>query len=610
MRVLEDRPDVIEPVENTEDLFMFIKNMNEIFFLVDEHRIVVAASNMAMDLFGFSVGEDANVRIDEFLPRVYLDAIFRRTMEDDIKKMKLTFPVKNINGREVLLETRFNWYRTSGRSLLSLTCRDINEYMNTISDLSEREDRYRTIFHESPLGFIYINSDGIITDCNSAFLSIFGLDKSDVMNICLAEDNDLKIYNRFNKAAMDAVVGVNSRHEAQFQSADGKNNGWVRVSFSPVISDNNAFLGAVGIVEDITEAKQAVEKISFVSSHDALTGLYNRHLCEESLVNLDRKENLPLGIIYADLNCLKLANDAFGHHEGDVLLTSAANILRENAGKSDMIFRWGGDEFIMLLPNTDKESVEERVNGINRMCHSWKGTGLVRPSMALGCSVKNFADTPISEVISEAEDTMYSNKLRDGRPTRLRILGALEAQMHGMMNGAVSNRCRRMIMWGDWITENIKIDCDSYILRLLCRYHDVGLLACAEELEVIRGNPSNERIATPLQHMAVGYRIARCIAEIAPVADQILSHHEWWDGMGYPNQQRGNDIPIASRIVSIFDSIEGMLSLNSSSSRMPLDNVLDSIEACAGKRFDPFIVQQVVSKLRDEPPKFALSPED
>ncbi|MDR1471027.1 MAG: diguanylate cyclase [Synergistaceae bacterium] len=610
MRVSEDSPNVLEPAGGMGDLLMFVKRVNEIVFLVDERREIVAASDLARDLFNLSGEDGAAVRIDDLIPRVYVDAIFRRTMEDDVRRMKLTFPAKGASGREILLEARFNWYRSGGRNLLSLVCRDINEYMDKISDLTDREDRYRTIFHDSPLGFMHVNSDGIITDCNAAFLSIFGLEKSEVMNVCLAEDNNLKIYSRFKRAAIDAVVGINSKHESQFQSSDGESKGWVRVSFSPVISDNRAFLGAIGIVEDITEAKLAVEKISFVNSHDVLTGLLNRHACEDALVSLDRQEALPLGVIYADLNCLKLANDAFGHHEGDVLLSSAADILRRGATKNDMVFRWGGDEFIMLMPNTGKEESESRAANITKTCQEWKSVGVVRPSMALGVAVKSFAETPISDVMSEAEDIMYSNKLRDGKSSRLRILGALEEQLRNIMGGAMGSRCKRMIMWGDWIAENLDGDFDPYMLRLLCKYHDVGLLACADELDAIRGTPSEERVAPPLQHMAVGYRIARCIVEIAPAADFILSHHEWWDGMGYPNQQKGDSIPVVSRIVSIFDALEGMMSLNRGQARPSFGEALDSIESSAGRQFDPFIVQEVMVKLRAEPPKFATNMED
>ncbi|MDR1966078.1 MAG: diguanylate cyclase, partial [Synergistaceae bacterium] len=347
-----------------------------------------------------------------------------------------------------------------------------------------------------------------------------------------------------------------------------------------------------------------VEKISFVSDHDALTGLLNRRVCEETIEFLDRQEYLPLGIIYADLNCLKLANDAFGHHEGDALLKTAAGILKENAGAGGNAYRHGGDEFIVLLKNTSEAEVEGCANRINRACENWKGAGLISPSMALGYAVKLYNDQKLDDIIKKAEDTMYANKLRNGGQTRMRILGALEGRLNGMMEGAMGERSRRMKMWGEWALENMDIDCEPYLLKMLCRYHDVGLLASSEEIAAVSADPRGENVANPMQHMAIGYRIARCTAEIASVADLILSHHEWWDGMGYPNQQSGRDIPAASRLVSIFDSLEGMLCLPPKSERLSPEGALASLEACAGRQFDPNMVERVVALIRQDPPKF------
>jgi diguanylate cyclase (GGDEF)-like protein/PAS domain S-box-containing protein len=580
----------------------FIRNLNEIIFIVNGDREIFEASNLTREIFGIPE-KPAKTRIEDYLPKVYVDIISQRLKAGDGKRMKLTFQVKNAGGKEITLEARFNWFRSGDENLLCISCRDIGEFMKTVSDLTEREDRYRTIFRESPIGFIHVNSDGFITDCNNAFLRILGLERFEVTGVCLAEDNNLDIYPLFKKSAMDAIVGIPSRHESRFCTNNGNNRGWVRVSFSPVISENMAFFGAIGIVEDITEAKNAVDKISFVSSHDSLTGLLNRHACEDAYSVMDREENLPLGAVYADLNCLKLANDAFGHHEGDVLLKAAAKILKENAGRNGEAYRLGGDEFIVFLMNTSERDVEEFIKRIESACGEWKCEGLVPPSMALGSSVKLRDDRKLHDIIKEAEDIMYANKMRNGKKTRMRILGELENRLHGMRGGSVGLRARRMIMWGEWFLENIG-GCDPGILRQLCRYHDVGLLANPEELPLISGGSLVRDTANPLQHMAVGYRIARCTAEITSAAEYILSHHEWWNGMGYPNQQEGEEIPFVSRVVSIFDSMEGMTSLNFED-KLTLPQALDAVESCAGRQFDPSLAEKIVSLARKSPPKFS-----
>ncbi|MDR3254776.1 MAG: diguanylate cyclase [Synergistaceae bacterium] len=594
----------------SDELMRFVKDLNEIAFVVDMNRVIVAASGVALQLLDIPGYADGEILIDDFLPKIYLDAIFSRIKADGIKKTPITFPVRGADGREILLETRFNWSRAGDSDVVLMTCRDINAYSETISDLTEREDRYRTIFHESPLGFIHVNSDGYITDCNSAFLKIFGFERFDVINVCLAEENTLRVYQRFKRSAMDAVIGVSSRHESQFQNSEDGRAGWVRVAFSPVRSDNKVFLGAIGIVEDITETKRAMEEISFVSSHDDLTGLYNRAACENALILFDKPECFPLSIIYADLNCLKLANDAFGHHEGDKLLRSISTILKENIGEGGFAYRWGGDEFIILLRHTDLDLVTERVNAIRDVCARWKGEGLVHPSVALGYATKSFVEQDVHEVMKAAEDEMYANKLHDGKAVRQAILAELEVRFHDMMDGAVGKRCRRMNQWAQWVSENMNLGCDVEEFRLLCRYHDIGLLASSDELDIIRADQSRDRVAPPMQHMAVGYRITRSIAEISSAAENILAHHEWWDGMGYPNQLSGEDIPYAARLMSILDAVEGMTALALPGDLETLGDALESVKSCAGRQFDPTLVDEFMCKLLEAPPEFIGDMED
>jgi diguanylate cyclase (GGDEF)-like protein/PAS domain S-box-containing protein len=589
--------------EASGEYLRFIRDINEVLLIVDENRAIIAASGLAERLFGIELNEDDKFQIDDFFPRVYLDAIFSRVRFESVKDKPLTFPVKGASGEEILLETRFNWCVITGKDVLVLTCRDINWYARAISELGERENRYRTIFHESPMGFFYVNSDGYVTDCNAAFLEIFDFERFEVINVCLAEDNKLEIYQRFKKAAMDAVIGVSSRHESQFQTSSGGAR-WVRVSFSPVRTDDQLFLGAIGIVEDITEAKRAIEEISYVSSHDVLTGLYNRAACEKALAVLDKQEYLPLSLIFADLNCLKLANDAFGHEEGDALLRSAAAVLMENALRGDSAYRLGGDEFLMILPNTDLTAASARSKSIIDTCSIWKTGGFVRTSIALGCATKYFPEQDLNDVMKAAEDEMYANKLHDGGKTRKVILKELEKRLHGMMNGTMARRCANMALWAEWVIENMDLKYDPDEFRLLCRYHDIGLLASPRELDIIRADPQRNKVAPSMQHMATGYRIARIITELTAAAENILAHHEWWDGMGYPNQLRGDEIPYASRLVSILDAVEGMVSLALTGDVLTLEDAVRSVELCAGRQFDPNLVGEFTEKLVSAPPNF------
>ena len=152
----------------------------------------------------------------------------------------------------------------------------------------------------------------------------------------------------------------------------------------------------------------------FRSFHDKLTGLYNRVYFEEELKRLDSKRQLPLSIIMADVNGLKLTNDAFGHKEGDLLLCKCAAIFEKCFRKEDIIARWGGDEFIVLLPKTKKQEVIDIINRIEEECS--KSDGQKIPiSISMGSSTKTKTDKNIDDVIIEAEEWMYQKKLVESR---------------------------------------------------------------------------------------------------------------------------------------------------------------------------------------------------
>lgn len=200
---------------------------------------------------------------------------------------------------------------------------------------------------------------------------------------------------------------------------------------------------------------------------------------------------------------------------------------------------------------------------------------------------------------------MYHDKLRNGGKARSKVLSVLEARMHTLDEDRLGVRSGRMLLWADWAIEafNLTGD-DARYFRLLCRYHDIGMLSSSEELAAVRREPSDYKYAFPLQHTAVGYRIARCIVEIAPVADMILAHHEWWNGMGYPNGLKGEAIPRHSRLAAIFDALEGMVSLRPPEERLSLEDALAAIETSSGRQFDPALVEEIASRLRADPPQF------
>jgi len=206
---------------------------------------------------------------------------------------------------------------------------------------------------------------------------------------------------------------------------------WLLSSKIPLFDEKGQVIGLVGIGRDITERKNAEERIHYLSFHDSLTGLYNRAYLEEEIKRLDTERQLPIGIIMMDVNGLKLFNDAYGHQMGDQLLKTAADVLRKICRKEDLIARLGGDEFIVFLPKTSLGEVEVIRKRIIDECGKTQiGTISLPLSMAIGICVKEKSEEDINKVFQEAEDRMYQNKLTESRSIRSTILLALRIKLH------------------------------------------------------------------------------------------------------------------------------------------------------------------------------------
>ncbi|GEM_PF-1810889 len=154
---------------------------------------------------------------------------------------------------------------------------------------------------------------------------------------------------------------------------------------------------------------RAEERIKYLGYHDSLTDLYNRAYFEEEMERLDVKRNLPFSIIIGDLNNLKKVNDKYGHDKGDKVIKNIAKKLKENCREDDILARWGGDEFGLLLPQTDTKTAQkvmQRIH-INIANYSYKEIDI---NLALGLATKTNPFEDIDEIFKEADDNMYDNK--------------------------------------------------------------------------------------------------------------------------------------------------------------------------------------------------------
>lgn len=212
--------------------------------------------------------------------------------------------------------------------------------------------------------------------------------------------------------------GIPYDMEFPFTDYSGKPK-WIRTMAEAEIVDGKT-ARVLGNIADITELKNARETLIYLSFHDQLTGLYNRRYLEEELTRLDTSRQLPLAIIVSDLNNLKQINDLHGHGTGDEMIKTVAEVIKQCCREEDIVARWGGDEFIILLPQTDRKAAETICRRILEICG--KTCVAQQPvSIALGLAVKKEVSQKSEDLFAVAEKAMYEhkNKCRSDTPLSL-----------------------------------------------------------------------------------------------------------------------------------------------------------------------------------------------
>jgi len=325
-------------------------------------------------------------------------------------------------------------------------------------------------------------------------------------------------------------------------------------------------------------------------SRDILTRLYTYSYLEETIKKMDNKKQFPLSIIVVDINGLKLFNDTYGHKDGDKLLITTAELLLSCVTNKDIVARWGGDEFVILLPQTNEKEAKKISHNITAKCRETKVNG-VNLSLGIGAATKKASQQDIYKVLHSAEDKMLVDKLMIKRSSKnnmvqnmLKILGAksYETKEH-------AERMRRLsLKFGKEMGLNEE---QLTHLSLLADLHDIGKINIDEKILKKPSALSNQEWEKIKEHPTKGFTIAQSIEEFAPVAKLILAHHEHWDGGGYPQGLKGEDIPYLARIISIVDAYDVMTNERPYSESVSKEEALAEIKRCAGSQFDPNLVE-------------------
>jgi diguanylate cyclase (GGDEF)-like protein len=383
--------------------------------------------------------------------------------------------------------------------------------------------------------------------------------------------------------------------------------------------DDSSVRLLTAIAEQLAVAVQNAQLYDQAESRadqDPLTGVYHHRYLKTRLeeeLRRSRTTGQTVAAVMMDLDNFKNVNDTYGHLVGDDALKMVTSVLLGAVRSTDVVGRYGGDEFMVVLPETTREQTETIINRVTAELEERDLRLADGSAIPVKCSIgyalfPQDAETP-ADLIAKADAALYQSK-RMGRPaTRLQRIGATQLRLEGDF-GLVSELLAALLARDRSTRSHLehvnrvarefgnalalkKEDMDSLLRASVL--HDVGKIALPANLLAKPGRLAPAEYELIKRHVTIGAMLIENIPGFAEAAKAVRYHHERWDGKGYPDGLAGDKIPLLGRIVALIDAYSAMVIDRPYHKRIEYEQAVRELRARAGSQFDPKLVEKFVA---------------
>lgn len=461
-----------------------------------------------------------------------------------------------------------------------------------------------------------------------------------LIDLKLPDGSGLELLKEIKQANKDTTVIVLTGFASLESSVSAMNEGALAYIQKPVNMDELkvTIKRSLKMQKLSLDNKNLLKRLKNLSLKDPLTALYNyRYLRERLFSEFKRAKRyiLPLSLIMIDMDYFKSINDIYGHQYGDTLLREIARHLINSARSNDIVIRYGGEEFLIILPDTGKEGAvmlgRRLLDSLNSHTFDPKGKKL---KLKASMGIASYPDAGInteSELLNSVDKVLHEAKESGGNTLSVYrwiqqeeagdILKEAEKENVYILKEKLSRTEKRAnqtllesiyafaktIEAKDYYTSEHSENMVSIVIEIGKKFnlsgrdledlehaamlHDLGKIGIPDSILHKEGKLTQKEYEKIKKHPELGAEIIRNVHFLNGVVPIVLYHHERFDGLGYSAGLKGEDIPLGARIVAVADVYQALVSDRPYRKAYNAEEALTIIREGAGTQFDPEVVK-------------------
>ncbi len=615
---------------------------------------IVDVNEKMCEMYGYTVEEATSLNVGDislnFPPYTQDDAA--RWMKKAVKEGPQIFDwrAKDRWGKLFWVEVNLKYVKVGEEKRILAVVRDVTQRKQAKEALKERERFLNTVFNSIQDGISVLDSELNIVRVNEAMKRWYQ------HAMPLEGRKCYEVYHGRNRRCniCPTVRALRSKKlemsEVPLVGANGP-AGTLELYAFPILDENGEANGVVEYVRNITKRKEAegerevltralmksnkrLHRLALIDSH---TKLYNHRYFEEAMVRefyRAKRTRHALSVIMLDLDYFKSINDVYGHQFGDLVLRQFSRILKKMVRRYDSAIRFGGEEFIVISPNTDRPAGLRLVRRIFDHVHLADfGNRKLKVKLKLSAAIASFPDDGAFEPMDlfKLVDRILNKVKEDGGN---RIYTSADIRKHKKMNfpadaekfndihflrekiGKLNKRANQSLIEAVFaFAKTIKVrdnytgthtENTEYYVAEIARglglpqeeiecirqgaiLHDLGKIGISERILLKRNTLTKKEYDEIKRHPLIAVDIIRPIHFLHDLIPCILHHHERWDGAGYPHGLKGEEIPVGARIIAVADVYHALISNRAYRRAFSETEAIDIIRKGAGTQFDPTI---------------------